>query len=165
MRGLVPHLGVMDFSDWHVARARALFTVLAERHGLRMRGADAGPDYLALELPVQYGLRIPLKLVWSRDLLMIRSDLFTAEFHLDADPEAETKFIDTLDGLVNGAIRLHLFYWPKAKRPYKTLLQLPQGEGWRTIYTWFRWLPWSPIAREEVFVNSRAPHLHVVGHA
>ncbi|OSZ69604.1 hypothetical protein CAP40_01760 [Sphingomonas sp. IBVSS2] len=159
----------MDFSDWHVARARALFSVLAERHGLRMRGADAGPDYLELELPVQYGLRIALKLVWARDMLMIRSDLFTAQFHLDADPEAETSFVETLDGLVTGAVRLHLFYWPRATRPYKTLLQRAEGQGedaaWRTVYTWFRWLPWSPIAREEVFVNSRAPHLHVVGHA
>lgn len=160
-----PHQGGMEFSDWHAARARALFTVLAERHGLRVRGADAGPDYLELELPVQYGLRLALTLVWSRDLLLIRSELFTAEFHLDADAGAEAKFIETLDGLVNGEIRLHLFYWPRASRPYKTLLQLPEGDRWRTIYTWFRWLPWSPIAREEVFVNSRAPHLHVVGHA
>jgi hypothetical protein len=159
----------MDFSDWHVARARALFTVLAERHALRMRGADAGPDYLELELPVQYGLRIALKLVWSRELLLIRSDLFTVEFPLDADAEAETRFVETFEGLVEGDIRLHLFYWPRGKRPYKTLLQRGEGSGedarWRTIYTWFRWLPWSPVAREEVWVNSRAPHLHVVGHA
>ncbi|MDG2534376.1 hypothetical protein P6144_12000 [Sphingomonas sp. HITSZ_GF] len=155
----------MDFSDWHAARARALFTVLAERHNLRMRGADAGPDYLELELPVQYGLRIALRLVWARDTLSIRSDLFAAHFYLDADPEAETRFIETLDGLVHGDIRLHLFYWPRAKRPYKALLQRPAGEEWRTVYTWFRWLPWSPVAREEVWVNSRAPHLHVVGHA
>jgi hypothetical protein len=154
----------MEFS-WNPARARALFTVLAERQNLRMRGADAGPDYLEIELPVQYGLRVALKLVWARDLLLIRSDLFTAEFHLDADPEAETRFVETLDGLVTGEIRLHLFYWPRAKRPYKTLLQRPVGEEWRTIYTWFRWLPWSPIAREDVFVNTRAPHLHVVGTA
>lgn len=159
----------MDFSDWHAARARALFTVLAERHGLRMRGADAGPDYLELELPVQYGLRIALRLIWARDTLTIQSPLFAAHFYLDADAEAETRFIETLDGLVNGDIRLHLFYWPRAKRPYKALLQRPAGSGenaeWRTVYTWFRWLPWSPFAREEVFVNSRAAHLQVVGHA
>ncbi|MEP9359136.1 hypothetical protein [Sphingomonas sp. KR3-1] len=159
----------MDFSDWHAARARALFTVLAERHALRTRGADAGPDYLELELPVQYGLRIALKLVWARDLLLIRSALFTAEFHLDADAEAEAKFIETLEGLVTGEIRLHLFYWPRARRPYKTLLQRAEGPGedatWRTVYTWFRWLPWSPIAREDVFVNAPAAHLRVVGHA
>jgi hypothetical protein len=159
----------MDFSDWHVARARALFTVLAERHGLRMRGADAGPDYLELELPVQYGLRIALRLIWARDTLTIRSPLFAADFYLDSDAEAETRFIETLAGLVDGEVRLHLFYWPRAKRPYKTLLQRAEGSGedaaWRTFYTWFRWLPWSPFAREEVFVNTRAPHLHVVGHA
>ncbi|NYT42369.1 hypothetical protein HZY97_16470 [Sphingomonas sp. R-74633] len=159
----------MDFSDWHAARARALFTVLAERHGLRVRGADAGPDYLELELPVQYGLRIALRLIWARDTLTIQSPLFSADYYLDSDAEAEAKFIEMLAGLVNGEVRLHLFYWPKAKRPYKTLLQRAEGSGedamWRTVYTWFRWLPWSPVAREEVFINSRAPHLHVVGHA
>ncbi len=159
----------MDQADWHQARARALFARIADMHGLRNRGADQGPDYFEVELPVQYGLRIALRLAWARDTLSIRCDLFTADFYLDADPEAEFRFVETIDGLVTGEVRALLFYWPRGKRPYKALLQRAEGAGedaeWRTFYTWFRWLPWSPLAREEVFLNAPAMHLRVVGTA
>jgi hypothetical protein len=155
----------MEYGGWNQGGARLLFERIADTHALRMRWAESAPGRLEAELLVQYGLRIAVSLIWSAEKLTITTSLFRADFYLDVDPDAETAFVAMVDGLVRGAVRVQAFSWPGAKRPYKALLQRQHGEEWRTFYTWFRWLPWSPLARETVFVNHPATHLRAVGSA
>jgi hypothetical protein len=145
-----------DTFERNIARAKALFAEIAERHGLRLEWDDQAPVEAAARLPKQQGLDFSLWLnLQNNDEIGIQSDLFTFSWFPFDDPEKEAMFVASVDGLITGEVRLLCFRGSYYSKPFKVQLQRLVEGTWMTFctYRYGCFAGW-PI-RETIIVNHR----------
>ena len=89
---------------------------------------------LLLEFPKQEGLDFEVSMnLQNHDELHLNVDELWASWFPCTDPEVEKAFLDAVTGLIDGKNRIKVFL--KKGAPYRRLLQRPESDGWKTIYT------------------------------
>jgi len=121
-------------SDRMISRARHLFTDLAERHLLKLEWDETSPVELAACLHRQAGLDWSLWLnLQNNDEIGVQSEFFYVEWFPADDPAREAEFIQAVDGILSGSVRLVCNFGRRGDRPYSVHFELETAHGWKYI--------------------------------
>jgi hypothetical protein len=123
-----------------VARAQEVFAQLAERHRLRLEWDDQKAVSLAASLPRQPGLDWSLWLNLQDDEIGVQSPFFYVEWFPSDDPKEEASFVEVVDGLLDGSVRLVCKFGSRGALPYSVSFEKAAGSGWDRVYWYARGL-------------------------
>ncbi len=149
-----PRAGAIERPQALIERAREVFAGIAARHTLRLEWDQHAPTELACRLPTQPGLDFTLWLnLQNVDEIGFRSDIFSAAWFPSDKITREAAFIEAVDGLIAGTMRLHCFYNGQAETPSKVQLQRLRGCHWNTVYTYRRGILWPAQRKTRIVIN------------
>jgi hypothetical protein len=141
-----------------VARARELFTEIADKRRLVLEWDECDQVELAAYLNKQPGLDWSLWLnLGNGDEIGFQNAWFTVEWFPSDYPSRETKFVAALDGLISGSVRLVCRFGARGELPYSVMFEAETGTGWRNIFGYYRGLRFSPPKGVMVLRNGHAP--------
>lgn len=121
------------------ARARELFTEIAEKHRLILEWDQSAPVEVAAHLRKQPGLDWSLWLnLQNEDEIGVQSDWFYVEWFPADDPSREAEFVAALDGLISGSVRLVCNFGARGELPYSVMFEAETDAGWASISSYYR---------------------------
>ncbi len=124
-----------------IERARHLFVALAEAHHLELEWNEKAPVELAAWVRRQPGLDWNLWLnLQNNDEIGIQHQFFYVEWFPADEPEPEQRFVETVDGLLSGAVRLRCSFRRGKSLPYLVDFQRETAGKWATFYSYARGL-------------------------
>jgi hypothetical protein len=114
---------------------------------------------LSMTIPKQNGIDFEIELnLQNEDELHISTDYIWCQFFSAESEELVNIFYESVIGLINGEYRILQFV--RNNKVYKTFLQKPNGNNWKTIYSGNERIrmPWTRV-KENVIQNKKESNL------
>ena len=112
---------------------------MAEKYGLELEWDEDAPVELAAHLRKQPGLDWSLWLnLQGEDEIGVQSPWFYVEWFPADDGKREAEFIDAIDGLFSGSVRLVCKFGRWGRLPYSVMFEAEGRTGWRNICSYYR---------------------------
>lgn len=145
--------------DDRMRNARKLFNRIQDSFpGLVMKlGHNPQSGGLAMEIPVQPGLSLPVHLDLQLDGFGMKVGQYQLEWVRHSDVRCQEAFYSAVCGVLTG--RLRVLEHCRGARAVQAELQEPDGDGWRTVEAWSTahfHFPWRKTERE--YRNTEAAH-------
>ena len=103
-----------------------------------------------MDIPKQPGLAFDVNLNFQNsDELHLSAGHFWLEWFPCGDDKVVKAYREAVCGVLSGTFRILEYY--RGNKAIKAQLQMPDGEGWKTIGTWATWslpIPWRVTTRE-----------------
>jgi hypothetical protein len=123
-------------AEARVVGAKEVFAQLAERHRLQLEWIDHAPVSVAANLPKQPGLDWSLWLNLQDDEIGVQNPFFYVEWFPADDPEEVSSFVELVDGLIDGSVRMVCKFGGRGDLPYAVSFEKAAGPGWNRVY-WY----------------------------